>query len=208
MEPFTRLHAVAAPMEGTDIDTDRIIPARFLRKPRATGYGGFLFHDVRFHPDGSEREDFVLNQPGLRGARILVVDENFGCGSSREGAVWALVDSGIRAVVAPSFGDIFYNNSFKNGLLPVRLSHEAAAGIRAMLRERPGSEMSVDLEAQAVTDPSGAVHGFDVDEFRKACLRNGWDDVDLTRQHDAELDAFVAGRRREVPWIFDPAPEP
>ncbi|HEV8456914.1 MAG TPA: 3-isopropylmalate dehydratase small subunit, partial [Methylomirabilota bacterium] len=151
MRPFTSLSAVAAPIELPNIDTDRVIPARFLKKPKgAPGYAGFLFHDIRFNADGSEKADFILNQAPYRGAQILVAAENFGCGSSREMAVWALEAYGVRAVIAPSLGDIFHQNCFKNGLLPVILAGDVAAGLRRQLHARPGAAIAVDLESQTV----------------------------------------------------------
>jgi 3-isopropylmalate/(R)-2-methylmalate dehydratase small subunit len=201
MEPFVRLTAVAAPMELPNIDTDRIIPARFLRRPREAGYGPLLFHDVRFAADGSERPDFVLNRPAYRDARILVTAENFGCGSSREMAVWALMDYGIRAVIGPSFGDIFFENCFKNGVLSVVLPPGAAAGLRRVLAERPGAILTVDLEPQTITAPDGSSLRFEVDAFRKHGLLTGQDELALTREHLPAIEAFEARRRGEMPWL-------
>jgi 3-isopropylmalate/(R)-2-methylmalate dehydratase small subunit len=201
MEPFVRLRAVAAPMALPNIDTDRIIPARFLRRPREAGYGPLLFHDVRFAADGSERADFVLNRPAYRDARILVTAENFGCGSSREMAVWALMDYGIRAVIGPSFGDIFFENCFKNGLLAVVVPAEAAAGLRRALDEHPGATVAVDLDPQTLTGPDGAVIRFEVDAFRKHGLLTGQDELALTLEHLPAIEAFEAGRRGEMPWL-------
>ena len=201
MEPFVRLSAVAAPMELPNIDTDRIIPARFLRRPREAGYGSLLFHDVRFAADGSERTDFVLNRPTYRAARILVTAENFGCGSSREMAVWALMDHGIRAVIGPSFGDIFFENCFKNGLLAVVLPAGPAAGLRRAVAERPGATVTVDLEAQTITAPDGATLAFEVDAFRKQGLLSGQDELAMTLEHLPAIEAFEARRRGEMPWL-------
>src|SRR4030095_1645416 len=201
MEPFVRVRAVAAPMDQPNIDTDRIIPARFLRRPRESGYGRLLFHDVRFAADGSERPEFALNRPAYREAKILVAAENFGCGSSREMAVWALMDYGIRAVIGPSFGDIFVENCFKNGLLAVTLPAEIAARLRRQVDEHPGSVVAVDLETQTVTGPDGAVHRFEVDPFRKHGLLSGRDEVELTLEHLPAIEAFEARRRREMPWL-------
>jgi len=202
MEPFARLTAVAAPMDLPNIDTDRIIPARFLRRPRESGFGPLLFHDVRFGADGGERADFVLNRPAYREARILVTAENFGCGSSREMAVWALDAFGIRAVIAPSLGDIFHQNCFKNGLLPVILPAATAASLRRQLHAAPGAAVTVDLEAQTVTAPDGSVHRFDVDPFRKQMLLTGQDEIALTLRHETEIRAFEAHHAREMPWLF------
>ena len=173
MRPFTRLEAVAAPIDLPNVDTDRIVPARFLRKPKNPEYARYLFHDVRFAADGSERPEFVLNHPAFRDAEVLIAAENFGCGSSREMAVWALDAYGVRAVIAPSLGDIFHQNCFKNGLLPVILGADAAAGLRRQLHARPGARITVDLEAQAVVAPDGETHHFEIDPFRKDLLLTG-----------------------------------
>ena len=207
MEAFVRLSAVAAPMDLPNIDTDRIIPARFLRCPRESGYGRLLFHDVRFDAGGVERQEFVLNHPAYRAARILVTAENFGCGSSREHAPWALLDQGFRCVIAPSFADIFYNNCFQNGILPVVLkTDEVQALIQAVLKT-PGFQLTVDLENQTVTTPSHTSHRFDIDPFRKRCLYQGLDSIGLTLQHEAAITAYETRRKTEVPWLFaDPRP--
>ena len=201
MEPFVRLRAVGAPMELPNIDTDRIIPARFLRRPRESGYGPLLFHDVRFDADGGERPEFVLNRPAYRPAGILVTAENFGCGSSREMAVWALLDFGIRVVIGPSFGDIFFENCFKNGVLAITVPAETAAGLRRALAERPGSALMVDLEAQTITGPDGPPIRFEVDAFRKQGLLTGRDELALTLEHLPAIEAFEARRRVEMPWL-------
>jgi 3-isopropylmalate/(R)-2-methylmalate dehydratase small subunit len=202
MEPFTRLTAVAAPIDLPNIDTDRIIPARFLRTPRGSeGYQRFLFHDVRFSEDGSEKPDFVLNQPSYRNARILVTAENFGCGSSREAAVWALEAYGIRSVIAPSLGDIFHENCFKNGLAPVILPGEVVARLHRQLHERPGASITVDLEAQTVTAPDGAEHRFEADPFKKQMLLTGQDEIALTLGYEREIAAFEGRQQLEAPWL-------
>ena len=202
MQSFTTLTAVAAPVDLPNVDTDRIVPARFLRKPRSTpGYATFLFHDVRFEPDGREKADFVLNQAPYRGAKILVAAENFGCGSSREAAVWALDAFGIRAVVAPSLGDIFHQNCFKNGLLPVILPGAVVAELRRQLHARPGATMRVDLEAQTVTAPDGTTHRFEIDPFRKQMLLTGQDEITLTLGHEPAIAAFEARHAAEMPWL-------
>jgi 3-isopropylmalate/(R)-2-methylmalate dehydratase small subunit len=195
MEPFVTLKAVAAPYELANVDTDRIIPARFLRFPRSDGYRKFLFHDVRNEPG------FPLLREEWKKAKILVAAENFGCGSSREGAVWALQDAGFRAWIAPSFGEIFQENSYKNGLLPVVLPAARVAAIRAMLAAAPGAELAIDLRAQSVALPDGTVEKFDINPFRKECLLNGWDDIDLTLKHEAGLAAYEARQRVETPWL-------
>ena len=205
MQPFTRVTDVAAPIDLPNVDTDRIIPARFLRKPKgAPGYASFLFHDVRFNADGSEKPEFVLNQAPYRPAKILVTAENFGCGSSREMAVWVLEAYGVRAVIAPSLGDIFHQNCFKNGLLPVILPPEIVAGLRRQLYDRPGATIRVDLETQTVTGPDGATHRFDVDPFRKEMLLSGRDEIGLTLDFEARIREFEARHAREMPWVAPP----
>jgi 3-isopropylmalate/(R)-2-methylmalate dehydratase small subunit len=201
MEPFTTLTAVAAPIDLPNVDTDRIIPARFLRKPRGPGYEQYLFHDVRFHPDGSERPDFVLNQPPYRAARILVTAENFGCGSSREAAVWALMAYGVRAVIGPSFGDIFFGNCFKNGALPVVVPAETAARLRRRVHERPGAVITVDLQSQTFTGPDGERYDFAVDPFRRESLLRGEDEIALTLGHAAAIAAFEERHWNDAPWL-------
>jgi 3-isopropylmalate/(R)-2-methylmalate dehydratase small subunit len=201
MEPFVRLTAVAAPMDLPNIDTDRIIPARFLRRPRESGFGPVLFHDVRFDASGAERPDFVLNRPGYGEARILVTAENFGCGSSREMAVWALLDHGIRVMIGPSFGDIFFENCFKNGALPIVVPADIAAGLRRMLAARPGTTLTVDLGAQTVTARDRAPIRFEIDGFRKHGLLTGRDELTLTLEQQPAIEAFEARRRVEMPWL-------
>jgi 3-isopropylmalate/(R)-2-methylmalate dehydratase small subunit len=201
MEPFARLTAVAVPMDLPNIDTDRVIPARFLRKPREVGFGPFLFHDVRFDADGAPKPEFVLNHPAYRAAKILVTAENFGCGSSREMAVWALMDYGLRVVIGPSFGDIFFENCFKNGALAVVLPSDIVAGLRRALSERPGATMTVDLESQTITGPAGEAIRFEIDAFRKHGLLTGQDEVEMTLARLPAIEAFEARRRVEVPWL-------
>lgn len=201
MQPFTRVTAFAAPIDLPNIDTDRIIPARFLRKPQgAPGYERFLFHDVRFNADGSEKPDFVLNQEPYRDAKVLVVAENFGCGSSREAAVWALGANGIRSVIAPTLGDIFHQNCYKNGLLPVILPADAVRGLRAQLHARPGATITVDLESQTVTAPDGTRHAFDIDPFRKRCLLEGLDEIGLTQRYAEQIGAFEGRHAEAFSW--------
>lgn len=203
MRKFTTLTAVAAPIDTINLNTDQLIPARFMRKPRDADYHLYLFHDLRFDESGAERPDFVLNRAPYRKARIIVGARNFGCGSSREAAVFALDANDVRAVIAPSYGDIFFNNCFKNGILPVVLDEAVVADIRASLHAAPGAEITVDLETQTVTAPDGAVHAFDVDPFRKHCLLNGLDDISLTLEHAAEMDAFEAAYRAEMSWLYE-----
>jgi 3-isopropylmalate/(R)-2-methylmalate dehydratase small subunit len=201
MEKFTRLDAVAMPLSAANVDTDQILPARFLRKPRALGYAEFLFHDLRRSDDGSERPSFVLNQAPYRDARILVADRNFACGSSREHAVWALVDSGFRAAVAPSFGDIFFNNCFQNGFLPIVLPDERCAEIRRQLEQRPGAHLVVDLDAQTVAAPDGTLDRFAIDSFRKHCLLMGVDDIGFTLAQRERIAAFELELHRDMSWV-------
>lgn len=197
MQPFTKLSAVAMPLDRINVDTDQIIPARYLRKSRRhPDYATYLFHDLRFNDDGTEKPEFILNQAPYRDAQIIVADVNFGCGSSREGAVFALAACGFRSVIAASFGDIHYNNCFKNGVLPIRLDEETLAGLRAQLVDQPGSSIEIDLEAQTVIGPDGAKHAFEIDPFRKRCLLEGLDDIGLTLAHKdtmAEFDKTYQG---------------
>jgi len=201
MEKFRRVEAAALPFDQANCDTDQIVPARFLRKPRKVGYGQFLFHDLRFDESGAEKPGFVLNEAPYREARILVADRNFGCGSSREHAVWALYDFGFRAAIAPSFGDIFFNNSFQNGFLPIVLVDERCAELRRQLRERPGAPMAVDLEAQTVTAPDGSVDRFEIEPFRKECLLMGVDDIGFTLKQRDRIAEFALGLEREMTWL-------
>lgn len=184
MQPFVHLTGIAVPLEGANIDTDRIVPGRFLRKPRTHGFGGFLFHDVR-------GPGFPLDDPAYAGASVLVADANFGCGSSREGAVWALADAGLRVIVAPSMGDIFYTNCTKNGVLPVRLPADVCARIRARLTEQPGLPITADLPRQVLIF-EGTEHPFDIDAFKKKALLEGLDDIDTTLLHSDAIEAWEA----------------
>ncbi len=201
MEKFQKLDAVAVPIPAPNVDTHQIVPARFLRKPRNAGYGGFLFHDLRFDDNGEEKPGFVLNRPAYRGARILIAEKNFGCGSSREHAVYALWDYGFRAVIAPSFGDIFFNNCFKNGLLPIVLPTQQVTALQAELAQQLGAHVRVDLERQEVIAPSGKVHRFEVDAFRKQCLLQGLDEIAFTLGHDADIAAFEHRQSQELRWL-------
>ncbi len=201
MERFTVLTAVAVPIDTVNVDTDQIIPARFHRQPRGDGYGRFLFHDLRFDEDGSPAKDFVLDRAPFRDARIVVGERNFGCGSSREGAVFAFVDYGIRCVIAPSFGDIFRTNCFKNGLLPIVAEPRIAADVRRQLHDAPGATIAVDLEAQTFADPDGATHAFEIDGFHKRCMLMGLDDIEVTLEYEDDIAAFEERHRREVPWL-------
>jgi 3-isopropylmalate/(R)-2-methylmalate dehydratase small subunit len=197
MTPFISLDAVALPVPGANFDTDQIIPARFLSRARHLGLAECLFRDLRFECDGTERADFVLNQPEYRPAQIVVGERNFACGSSRENAVWALYDYGIRVAIAPSFGDIFRNNSLKNGLLPVVLPAGVVAGLLAQLQSRPGARVQVDLPSQTVTLPDGVQHGFDIDPFARHCLLNGVDELAFTLSQVDQITAFENRYGRE-----------
>ena len=201
MEKFTSLTGVAAPLEITNVDTDMIIPKQYLKTIKRTGLGQGLFAELRYHDDGSENPDFVLNKPAYRNAKILVAEDNFGCGSSREHAPWALLDFGIRCVVSTSFADIFYNNCFKNGILPVIVSRADLAKLMDDARRGANATLSVDLEAQEIRGPDGGVIRFDVDPFRKHCLMNGLDDIGLTLEKSAHIEAFEKKSATERFWL-------
>jgi len=195
MEPFVKVNGVVAPLDRVNVDTDQIIPAVYLKRVERTGYGQWLFSSWRFNEDGSEKTDFVLNQNPYRNAQILVAGRNFGCGSSREHAPWALQQYGIRCVIASSFADIFFNNSFQNGLLPIVLPEAQVRRIMDKAKENPGLKLSVDLEARRIWDEDEEiVIEFDVEEFRRHCLLNGLDDIGLTLQHDDEIAAYESRR--------------
>jgi len=201
MEKFTTLDGVAAPFPMIDCDTDRIIPARFLKTIKRTGLGVNLFNDVRYGNDGSEVPDFVLNKPAYRDAKLLVAGANFGCGSSREHAPWALVDFGIRCVIAPSFADIFYSNSFKNGMLLITLPQDIIDKLMEDAENGENARLSVDLEKQQVTRPDGEAIEFEIDAFKKHCLLNGLDDIGLTMQKEDKITAFEGGAKASQPWL-------
>jgi 3-isopropylmalate/(R)-2-methylmalate dehydratase small subunit len=190
MEPFVRLHAVALPIPRANVDTDQIVPARYLQKPRSDDFGAYLFRDLRFRADGSENAGFALNDPAYRASRIVVAGRNFGCGSSREHAVWALYDYGFRVAIAPSFGDIFASNAIRNGLLTVRLDERIVAALLAHLAAAKGAQLGVDLPSQTVVAPDGAVHRFDVDGFAKRCLLEGLDEIGYTMTLLDKVAAF------------------
>ena len=201
MTPFTTLTGIAAPMPLVNIDTDMIIPKQFLKTIARTGLGKNLFDEMRYNLDGSEKPDFVLNQPAYRKAEILVAGENFGCGSSREHAPWALLDFGIRAVIAPSYADIFYSNCFKNGILPIVLPEGQVAVLMDDAQKGANARITVDLAAQTVTSSDGHSFHFEVDPFRKHCLLNGLDDIDLTLEKSAAIDAFEKTAATLRPWV-------
>lgn len=200
MEPFTRLSAVAAPLDMSNVDTDKLLPSRFFRKARGNGLQQYLLHDIRFDADGKEKPDFVLHQAPYRNARILVTGPNFGSGSAREGAVYVVVDYGFRAVIAPSFGDIYAGNMLQNGLLPVVLPEAVCESLRAQLREKPGAQITIDLEAQTVSAPDAASHRFDIDPGAKERLVRGLDDIDLILQYLPAIESFEQRHWAAMPW--------
>lgn len=202
MEKFTVLTGVAAPLPMINVDTDMIIPKQFLKTIKRTGLGKHLFDEMRYTAEGAEIADFVLNKPAYRSASILVSGENFGCGSSREHAPWALADFGIRCVISESFADIFYNNCFKNGILPIVLPADEVEALFAQVEATPGYKLTIDLPVQLVVRPDGKSIPFQVDAFRKECLLNGWDDIGLTLRHADKIRAFEEKRRVEQPWLF------
>jgi 3-isopropylmalate/(R)-2-methylmalate dehydratase small subunit len=201
MKPFTRLTAVAAPLDMANVDTDKIIPARYLRKPREPGYDPYLFYDMRFDAEGRERPDFVLNQAAYRKAGILVAGANFGCGSSREGAVYAMLDHGIRSVIAPSFGDSHYANQLQNGMLPVILPEQVCASLCKQLGAAPGAEITIDLESQTVVAPDGVVHAFEIDTVYRERLLKGLDEVGLVLQYLPQIEGFEQRHYAAMPWL-------
>jgi 3-isopropylmalate/(R)-2-methylmalate dehydratase small subunit len=201
MEKFTKLEGVAAPLKIINVDTDMIIPKQYLKTIKRTGLGKGLFSEQRYKDDGSENPDFVLNKPAYRGTKILVAGDNFGCGSSREHAPWALADFGIRCVISTSFGDIFYNNCFKNGLLPIRVSHEELEKLFDDAERGANATLTVDLEKQEIRGPDGGVIKFEIDPFRKHCLYNGLDDIGLTMEKGKAIDTFEVREKTERPWL-------
>jgi 3-isopropylmalate/(R)-2-methylmalate dehydratase small subunit len=211
MEKLDKLTGTVAPLDRVNVDTDAIIPKQFLKSIKRSGFGPNLFDEWRYLDHGEPgmdpsarrpNPDFVLNLPRYRSATILLARDNFGCGSSREHAVWALADYGFRVVIAPSFADIFYNNCFKNGVLPIALPADVVDGLFAAAAATPGYQLSVDLAAQAVITPAGARHEFAIDPFRKRCLLGGLDEIGLTLQHRSQITAYEDRRRRMVPWLF------
>ncbi len=202
MEKFTKLSGIAAPLPMINVDTDMIIPKQFLKTIKRTGLGKHLFDEMRYEPDGTEKPDFVLNKPAYRKAQILVAGANFGCGSSREHAPWALLDFGIRCVIAPSFADIFYNNCFKNGILPIPLPQEEIDKLMDDAERGANAIVAVDLEKQEITGPDGGRIHFDMDPFRKHCLLNGLDDIGLTLQKKPAIAGFEARNQASQPWLW------
>ena len=202
MDKFVHLTAVAAPIDMDNVDNDQVLPARLMRKQRSDGeYGKYLFHDLRFDDDGREKPDFVLNKPAYRDAKIIVASHNYACGSSRLGAVYVHYDYGIRCLIATSFGDVFFNNCFKNGILPIRLAAETTAKLRRQLHANAGATLTVDLPSQVVTDVEGRQHEFAVDSFGKRCLLAGLSDIALTLERAGEIEAFEERYRRARPWL-------
>jgi 3-isopropylmalate/(R)-2-methylmalate dehydratase small subunit len=201
MDKFTQLTGVAAPLPLINVDTDMIIPKQFLKTIKRSGLGANLFDEMRFDTEGNELPDFVLNKPAYREAQILVAGENFGCGSSREHAPWALLDFGIRCVIAPSFADIFFNNCFKNGILPIVLPQEQVDALMKDAEKGANARMTVDLEAQTITASDGTVFGFEVDPFRKHCLLNGLDDIGLSLEKAPFIESFEAKAAQARPWV-------
>ncbi len=201
MEKFTTLSGVAAPMPLVNIDTDMIIPKQFLKTIQRTGLGKNLFDEMRYGADGTEIPEFVLNQPAYRKAEILIAGDNFGCGSSREHAPWALLDFGIRCVISTSFADIFYNNCFKNGILPITLPREQIDILMEDARKGENARIEIDLESQTVTSADGQSFHFEIDPFRKHCLLNGLDDIALTLEKVSAIDAFESREAQSRPWV-------
>ncbi|KIC37755.1 3-isopropylmalate dehydratase small subunit [Leisingera sp. ANG-M7] len=201
MEKFTKIQGIAAPMPLVNIDTDMIIPKVFLKSIQRTGFGKNLFDEMRYNRDGTEIEDFVLNKPQYRSAEILIAGDNFGCGSSREHAPWAIADFGIKCIVSTSFADIFFNNSFKNGILPIVLPQEQVDVLMKDAEKGANARMTVDLEAQEITTSDGEVISFDVDAFKKHCLLNGLDDIGLTMEKADSIKSFEDKAAQERPWV-------
>ena len=200
MIPFTSFRSRLIPLLINNIDTDQIIPARFLGKPRDMQVSA-VFNDLRYDPEGRPRPDFVMNQQAFADAKIVVAERNFACGSSRENAVTVMLDNGLRAFIAPSFGDIFFNNCFQNGALPIRLDAARVAAIRAALRAKPGSQITIDLANQTVTGPDGKTDRFEIDSFRKECLLKGVDEVNLTLSYEADIARFEQRQKGELSWL-------
>ena len=202
MRKYETVTGIGAPLPQINIDTDKIIPARFLKTIERAGLGRHLFNDMRFDGEGNENPDFVLNQPAWRGSSILVVGDNFGCGSSREHAPWALADYGVRAILGTDFADIFYNNSFKNGLLPIKLPAEERDKLMEDAQRGENARITVDLENQVITRPDGEEIAFEMDPFRKHCLLNGLDDIGMTMERAESIDSFESTDRIARPWLY------
>jgi 3-isopropylmalate/(R)-2-methylmalate dehydratase small subunit len=202
MQPYTNHTSVAALMDRSNVDTDQIIPKQFLKKVERSGFGAHLFHDWRFNADGSDNLEFELNKPAFKDAKILVTGDNFGCGSSREHAPWAIEDYGFNTIISTSYADIFYNNCFKNGILPIIVSRQELDQLMQEIRDNEGVQFSIDLAGQTVTTAAGIVVKFDIDEFRKQNLLLGLDDIGMTLQHVDKIDAFEAKQQQSHPWLW------
>ena len=202
MDKFTKLNGIAAPLRMINVDTDIIIPKQFLKTVKRTGLGVNAFNDIRYNEDGSEKDDFVLNQDAYRNANILITGENFGCGSSREHAPWAILDMGIRCIIAPSFADIFFNNSFKNGILPITLPQEQVDELMNAAEEDPANNFDVDLENQTISRGNAIKFDFDIDPFRKHCLLNGLDDIGLTLEKKSHITEFETRDKEKRSWLY------
>lgn len=202
MDKFTRISGVAAPLDMVNVDTDMIIPKQYLKTIKRTGLGEAAFYDMRYDDQGNENPDFVLNKPAYRNAQILVTGANFGCGSSREHAPWALLDQGIRVVIAPSFADIFFGNCFKNGILPIALPQDMVDKLMDDAKRGSNAIVTVDLERQEITRSDGEVIAFEVDAFRKDCLLNGLDDIGITLKKADAIDTFESRERNDQPWLY------
>jgi 3-isopropylmalate/(R)-2-methylmalate dehydratase small subunit len=212
MQAFTTLTGLAAPLDRTNVDTDAIIPKQFLKSIHRTGFGPYLFDEWRYLDYGEPGQDctnrplnqtFILNQPRYKGVQVLLARHNFGCGSSREHAPWALLDYGFRVIIAPSFADIFYNNCFKNSILPIVLEEETVDSLFQAIQATPGYKLTIDLETQTVNTPTGEQLTFTIDAFRKHCLLNGLDDISLTLQNADDIIAYENRRKQEAPWLFN-----
>ena len=201
MEKFNKIRGIAAPFNFINVDTDKIIPKQFLKTIKRTGLGKHLFDEMRFNDDGSEKEEFVLNREPYRKCNILVAGDNFGCGSSREHAPWALSDFGIKCIISTSFADIFYNNSFKNGLLPIKVSSDERDALLADSKDMENPELEIDLPSQEIRRPNGAVIKFEIDPFRKKCLLEGLDDIGITMQQSSDIKEFETKMSNERPWL-------
>ena len=207
MEKFTTVNGVAAPMRSINIDTDKIIPKQYLKTIERTGLGKNLFAEMRYNEDGSEIEDFVLNKPAYRNSQILVAGDNFGCGSSREHAPWAILDFGIKVVISTSFADIFYNNCFKNGILPIKVTPEQLELLFDDADRGSNATLTIDLENQKINRPDGKVVNFEMDPFRKQCLLEGLDDIGQTLQRKGKIDGFEERQKAGQPWLYGEAAE-
>ena len=202
MEPYLKHHSVAALMDRNNVDTDQIIPKQFLKKVERSGFGIHLFHDWRFNDDGSDNAEFELNKPAFKGAKILVAGDNFGCGSSREHAPWAIADYGFNTIISTSYADIFYNNCFKNGILAIRVSQEQLDKVMAEISANEGVRFTVDLENQQVITPAGNGFSFEIDPFRKGNLLSGLDDIGLTLKHVDKISAYEVQHKQNFPWLW------